>query len=74
MDRLDKLGEYFVYHNIRERLGITFERFVELVDNGTWSEYVRENYYSDLASSFLQINGGDRTKALLKFRPKVYYK
>ena len=26
---LESLGEYFVYHRIRENYGITFERFVD---------------------------------------------
>lgn len=38
-DRIDKLGEYFVYFNIMERFKITFERFVQLVDSGLWSLY-----------------------------------
>lgn len=40
-DRLDKLATYFIYFNIRERYGMTFERFVEVVNRGGWSEYVR---------------------------------
>lgn len=31
-----KLGEYFVYHNLHERYGWTFEQFVEKVRNGAW--------------------------------------
>jgi hypothetical protein len=38
-DRIDKLGDYFVYFNIRERFEITFERFVQIVDSGQWSLY-----------------------------------
>jgi hypothetical protein len=38
-ERIDKLGDYFVYFNIRERFEITFERFVQLVDSGQWSLY-----------------------------------
>lgn len=37
--RLDKLGDYFVQFNIRERYNITFERFVELVASGTWDAW-----------------------------------
>ena len=36
MDRIEKLGIYFVYHNILRRFGLTFEQFVEKVDNGSW--------------------------------------
>jgi len=39
-ERIDKLGAYFVYHNVRERYGITFERFVQLVDSGLWQHYI----------------------------------
>lgn len=42
MDRIDKLGVYFIYHNILERFGLTFESFVYKVDNGTWDNYIRE--------------------------------
>ncbi|MGM9951685.1 MAG: hypothetical protein ACI33P_16235 [Lysinibacillus sp.] len=28
-DMLDKLGVYFVYHDVHSRYGITFESFVE---------------------------------------------
>jgi hypothetical protein len=38
-DRIDKLGEYFIYFNIKERFEITFERFVQIVDSGQWSLY-----------------------------------
>jgi hypothetical protein len=41
-DRIDKLGEYFVYFKIKERFQITFERFVEVVDSGQWSLYQSE--------------------------------
>jgi len=39
-NRLEKLGTYFVYHQIKERYGITFERFVQKVLNGTWEAYL----------------------------------
>lgn len=38
---LDKLGTYFVYFRIRERYGITFERFVQMLEAGTWEEVNR---------------------------------
>lgn len=39
--RLHKLGDYFVYHEVQKRYGITFERFLYLVDSGVWSWWVR---------------------------------
>lgn len=39
-ERIDKLGTYYVYFNISERYGLTFERFVEMVDLGSWEEFV----------------------------------
>lgn len=40
-ERIDKLGRYFVYFEVRERFNITFERFIELVDSGQWEEFVK---------------------------------
>lgn len=40
MEYLDKLGVYFVYHNVRERFGLTFESFVDLVERDVWKEYI----------------------------------
>lgn len=34
---LDKLGTYFVYHNIQERHDITFEQFVKQYMRGEWN-------------------------------------
>ena len=35
---LEKLGTYFVYHNIHEKYGVTFEHFIQMhvgnVDHG----------------------------------------
>jgi len=39
-ERIDKLGKYFVHFKVRERFNITFERFIELVDNGRWKEFI----------------------------------
>jgi hypothetical protein len=39
-DRIDRLGTYFVYFNVRERFNITFEQFVYLVDIGAWAEII----------------------------------
>jgi hypothetical protein len=39
-ERIDKLGVYFIHFNVRERYGITFARFIEIVERGKWSDYV----------------------------------
>lgn len=39
-DRLDKLGTYFCHWNIGSRYAVTFERFIKMVNNGTWSEFI----------------------------------
>lgn len=39
-EQLDRLGRYFVYNQVRERYGLTFEQFVEKVRRGTWCEWV----------------------------------
>lgn len=31
---LDRLGDYFVYHEILYRYGITFEQFIEIWERG----------------------------------------
>ena len=35
--QLDRLGDYFVHWRVRERFGITFERFIYLNQSGAWS-------------------------------------
>jgi hypothetical protein len=40
-DRLNKLGNYFVHFQIGQRFNISFERFVQLVQDGMWSDVVR---------------------------------
>lgn len=42
-DRIDKLGRYFEYFDVYNRFGITFERFVYLVDSGRWLEAMESN-------------------------------
>jgi hypothetical protein len=39
-ERLEKLGNYYCHFDVMRKYGISFERFVSMVDNGTWSEYV----------------------------------
>lgn len=39
-DLLDKLGTYYVHQSINVRYGITFEKFVELHQSGTWEAYL----------------------------------
>lgn len=41
-DKIDKLGRYFVYHNILERYHIGFEKFVIMVDDGSWEQFINE--------------------------------
>ena len=36
-ERLERLGTYFVHFELRKRLGITFEQFVEWVERGIWN-------------------------------------
>ncbi|MFD0710583.1 hypothetical protein [Paenibacillus sp. GCM10027626] len=36
---LDRLGSYFVHHNLYEKHGVTFERFVQMWKNGTWEPW-----------------------------------
>lgn len=33
---LDRLGVYFIHMKINERYGVTFEKFVERCQRGTW--------------------------------------
>jgi hypothetical protein len=33
---LESLGEYFVYHNIRQRMGLTFVEFIDKWERGVW--------------------------------------
>jgi len=35
-DRVDRLGRLFVTLKLRERYGITFERYLQLVESGEW--------------------------------------
>jgi len=35
-DPVDRLGRLFVALRIRERYGVTFERWLEMVENGAW--------------------------------------
>lgn len=37
-DRVDKLGKVFVTLGLHERYGVTFERWLEMVERGTWKE------------------------------------
>ena len=36
-ERLERLGTYFVHFELRTRLGITFEQFVEWAHRGVWN-------------------------------------
>jgi len=39
-EQLERLGEYFVYHRIGERYGITFEKFVVRYLCGQWEAWL----------------------------------
>ena len=39
-EMLDRLGTYFVYHNVYTRYGITFESFVDRWERGIIHIYV----------------------------------
>ena len=39
-DPVDRLGRLFVALRIRERHGVTFERYVQLVQSGQWAKEV----------------------------------
>lgn len=40
-DRIDKLGNYFVYFNVYKRFNISFELFIEMVDNNLWADFIK---------------------------------
>ena len=37
-ERLEKLGIYFLYFDVKESWGITFEQFVKFVEIGLWED------------------------------------
>jgi hypothetical protein len=39
-DRVDRLGRLFVALQLHDRYGITFERWLEMVESGLWAECV----------------------------------
>jgi len=39
-ERLDALGDYFVHQRILERYGVTFGRFIDLVEREIWLDYI----------------------------------
>ena len=41
-DRIDRLGRLFVALRMHEKYGITFERYLELVETGQWQRFVDE--------------------------------
>ena len=42
-DRVDRLGRLFVALRIRERYGMTFERYLEMVERGSWAAVFGES-------------------------------
>lgn len=41
-DPIDRLGRVFVALRLHEKYGITFERYLELVETGQWQRFVDE--------------------------------
>jgi len=39
-ERLNALANYFLYFNILDKYGLTFEQFIERVNSGIWKEFV----------------------------------
>jgi hypothetical protein len=37
---LDRLGTYFVHHDILNRYGVTFENYIRWVQMGIWEAWV----------------------------------
>lgn len=35
-DRVDRLGRLFVALGLQKKYGITFERWLEMIENGSW--------------------------------------
>jgi hypothetical protein len=42
-DRVDRLGRLFVALRLREKYGITFERWLEMIERGSWAAVVEES-------------------------------
>lgn len=38
-DRVDRLGRVFTALKLHERYGVTFERWMHLVETGVWEQY-----------------------------------
>lgn len=36
---LDRLASYFIYFDVHKRYGLSFQRFIEMVERGTWEEW-----------------------------------
>lgn len=54
-ERLEKLGTYFVYFDLYNTLGITFEQFVEKVKKGTWKLF--ENHHDNHLHDAVRLGG-----------------
>lgn len=46
MVRIEKLGKYFHHHKIADRLELSFQQFIEKVDNDEWEIYIAERQVS----------------------------
>jgi hypothetical protein len=38
--KLEKYGQYFCHFEINKRFGISFERFISIVESGRWTDYI----------------------------------
>ena len=41
-DHVDRLGRLFVALRLHEKYGITFERYLQLVESGQWQRFIEE--------------------------------
>lgn len=62
MERLDKLGNYFVYFRIYERFNITFETFVYMVNNDVWQRFIDDHQSLGIQMSQAPGNVHDEEK------------
>lgn len=39
-ERIERCGIYFTHHHIQDRFHITFERFLQMIEHGTWQDMI----------------------------------
>lgn len=47
-DIVDTLGRKFVLLNLQDKYGITFERYIDMIQSGSWEE-VKNDYIGGIA-------------------------